>query len=76
MIESYLALPPLLGFIGLLVALGIYVVVNRYPEGSDEVKKIGDQIHLGAMTFMITEYLYFTIFAINISIFHWLFFRR
>ena len=48
MIESYLAIPPLLGFVGLLVALGIYVVVNRFPEGTDEVKKIGDQIHLGA----------------------------
>ena len=64
MIESYLAIPPLLGFIGLLVALGIYVVVNRFPEGSESVKKIGDQIHLGAMTFMKTEYLYLSIFAI------------
>ena len=64
MIESYLAIPPLLGFVGLLIALGIYVVVNRFPEGSDDVKKIGDQIHLGAMTFMRTEYLYLTIFTI------------
>ena len=73
MIESYLALPPLLGFMGLLVALGIYVVVNRYPEGSDEVKKIGDQIHLGAMTFMKTEYLYLTIFAIVVIGLVWIF---
>ena len=64
MIESYLAIPPLLGFVGLLIALGIYVVVNRFPEGSDDVKKIGDQIHHGAMTFMRTEYLYLTIFTI------------
>ena len=64
MIESYLAIPPLLGFIGLLVAFGIYIVVNRFPEGNENVKKIGDQIHLGAMTFMKTEYLYLSIFAI------------
>ena len=58
MLESYLYLPPLLGVLGLLVALGIYVVVTRFPEGDESVKKIGDQIHLGAMTFMKTEYLF------------------
>ena len=73
MIESYLAIPPLLGFVGLLVALGIYVVVNRFPEGSNEVKKIGDQIHLGAMTFMKTEYLYLTIFTIVVIVLVWIF---
>ena len=73
MIESYLAIPPLLGFVGLLVALGIYVVVNRFPEGSNEVKKIGDQIHLGAMTFMKTEYLYLTIFTIVVIVLVWMF---
>ena len=73
MIESYLAIPPLLGFVGLLVALGIYVVVNRFPEGTDEVKKIGDQIHLGAMTFMKTEYLYLTMFTIVVIVLVWMF---
>jgi len=73
MIESFLAIPPLLGFVGLLVALGIYVVVNRFPEGTDEVKKIGDQIHLGAMTFMKTEYLYLTIFTIVVIVLVWMF---
>ena len=73
MIESYLAIPPLLGLVGLLVALGIYVVVNRFPEGSNEVKKIGDQIHLGAMTFMKTEYLYLTIFTIVVIVLVWMF---
>ena len=73
MIESFLAIPPLLGFVGLLVALGIYLVVNRFPEGSDEVKKIGDQIHLGAMTFMKTEYLYLTIFTIVVIALAWIF---
>jgi len=73
MIESYLAIPPLLGLVGLLVAMGIYVVVNRFPEGSNEVKKIGDQIHLGAMTFMKTEYLYLTIFTIVVIVLVWMF---
>ena len=41
MLESYLAIPPLLGVLGLLVALGIYIVVTRFSEGDDNVKKIG-----------------------------------
>ena len=52
-------IPPLLGLIGLLIALGIFRVVLSYPEGNPEVKKIGDMIHSGAMSFMKTEYTYF-----------------
>ena len=51
-------IPPLLGLIGLLIALGIFRVVLSYPEGNPEVKKIGDMIHSGAMSFMKTEYMY------------------
>ena len=72
MTDSYLVIPPILGFVGLLVALGIYLIVNRFPEGNESVKKIGDQIHLGAMTFMKTEYLYLTIFAFVVIILVWL----
>ena len=43
MLESYLAVPPMLGVLGLLVALGIYLVVTRFPEGDEGVKKIGDK---------------------------------
>ena len=38
-------IPPLLGLVGLLIALGIFRVVLSYPEGNPEVKKIGDMIH-------------------------------
>ena len=68
MIESYLAIPPLLGVLGLLVALGIFLVMNSFPEGDEKVKKIGDQIHLGAMTFMKTEYTYLSLFALVVII--------
>ena len=68
MLESYLAIPPLLGVLGLLVALGIYIVVTRFPEGEESVKKIGDQIHLGAMTFMKTEYTYLSIFTLVVIV--------
>jgi K(+)-stimulated pyrophosphate-energized sodium pump len=34
----------------------------KYPDGEDKVKKIGDQIHTGALAFMKTEYKYLLIF--------------
>ena len=49
-------LPPLLGVIGLVVAYILYGMVMKYPEGEDAIKKIGDQIHEGAMVFMKREY--------------------
>ncbi|MBV32136.1 MAG: sodium-translocating pyrophosphatase [Porticoccaceae bacterium] len=55
--------PPLLGVIGMIVALVIYSLIMRYPDGEDKVKKIGDQIHTGALTFMKTEYKYLMIFV-------------
>jgi len=64
MIESYLSIPPILGGLGLLCALGIYIIVSRYPVGGDKVKKIGDQIHLGAMAFMRREYTYLAGFVV------------
>ena len=71
MSESFLLIPILVGVAGLCVALAIYLVVTKFPEGDAEVKKIGDQIHLGAMTFMKTEYTYLTIFALVLIVLVW-----
>ena len=42
----------------MLAAVVIYSLVMRYSEGEAQVKKIGDQIHKGALAFMKTEYQY------------------
>jgi len=55
-------LPPLLGLFGMLAAFVVYGLVMKYPDGEDKVKKIGDQIHTGALAFMKTEYKYLLIF--------------
>ncbi len=55
MLEN-LALPPILGLVGLIFAFIIYMLVKKYPEGEADIKKIADQIHLGAMVFMKREY--------------------
>ena len=60
-------IPPLLGLVGLLIALGIFRVVLSYPEGNPEVKKIGDMIHSGAMSFMKTEYMYLVVFVLILA---------
>ena len=60
---SMLIIPPLFGTAGLLAALFIYLIVLKYDGGIDKVKKIADQIHLGAMVFMRREYSYLFIFV-------------
>jgi len=48
--------PPILGVLGLAIAFLIYHIMTRHDHGDGVVKKIGDQIHLGAMVFMHREY--------------------
>jgi len=62
MIESEM-IPPLLGVVGLIAAFVIYGIVKSYDEGSDELKKIADQIHIGAMVFMRREYTMLALFS-------------
>ena len=56
-------LPPVLGLVGLACAFVVYALVKRYAEGEDNVRKIADQIHSGAMVFMRREYLMLALFA-------------
>ena len=54
---------PALGVLGLIAAFVVFSLVMRYSDGTDQVKKIGDEIHKGAMKFMKTEYTYLLIFV-------------
>ena len=65
-------LPPLLGLLGLVAAFVVYLLVMKYPDGEDKVKKIGDQIHTGALAFMKTEYKYLLIFISVLVVLVWL----
>ena len=64
-----LLLPPLLGAFGMIAAFAIYRLVMRYPDGVADVKKIGDQIHTGALAFMKTEYKYLLVFVAVLVVF-------
>ncbi len=56
-------LPPLLGVLGMVVAVIIYGLVKRYDEGEPAIKKIADAIHEGAMVFMRREYSMLALFG-------------
>ena len=57
-------LPIILGLLGLLSAYIVYLNVQKNSEGTGKVKEIGDQIHLGAMVFMASEYKRLGIFCL------------
>ena len=65
-------LPPVLGAVGMLTALFVYMLVMKYPDGEDKVKKIGDQIHAGALAFMKTEYKYLFVFIVVLVALIWM----
>ena len=44
--------------------MGSYIKVKSSPEGSGKVKEIGDEIHLGAMVFMASEYKRLAVFCL------------
>ena len=66
-----LIIPPALGILGMVMAFIVYKLVMKYPDGEDNVKKIGDQIHAGALAFMKTEYKYLSIFIAVIVLLAW-----
>ena len=65
-------IPPMLGIVGLIAAFVVYLLVMQYPDGEKKVKKIGDQIHSGALAFMKTEYKYLLIFIVILVGLVWL----
>lgn len=65
-------LPPMVGIAGLVCAFFLFILVMRHPEGEDKIKKIADQIHLGAMVFMKREYKMLAIFLLVLTIITWL----
>ena len=57
-------LPISLGIAGLIAAFLVYARILQTPAGEGRVKEIADEIHLGAMVFMASEYKRLGIFCI------------
>ncbi len=56
MVQYLTAITPILGFIGLIVAMLIYKYVLSFPGGEGKLEHIASLIHNGALTFMKREY--------------------
>ena len=57
-------LPIAFGALGMLAALLVYANILKTPSGDGRVKEIADEIHLGAMVFMASEYKRLGVFCI------------
>ena len=61
-------IPPILGAVGLIAAVIIYLIVRSYDAGTEALVKIADAIHEGAMVFMRREYSMLSMFALVLLI--------
>ena len=57
-------LPIAFGALGMVAAFMIYANIVKTPSGEGRVKEIADEIHLGAMVFMASEYKRLAIFCL------------
>jgi K(+)-stimulated pyrophosphate-energized sodium pump len=57
-------LPIAFGVFGLVAAFMIYANILKTPSGEGRVKEIADEIHLGAMVFMASEYKRLAVFCL------------
>ena len=55
------------GVLGLGAALLTYLYVAKQPVGTDKMRDIGEEIHLGAMTFLKAEYSKLAIFVVIVT---------
>ena len=62
--SSTAILPIAFGGLGMVAALLIYANILKTPSGDGRVKEIADEIHLGAMVFMASEYKRLGVFCI------------
>lgn len=60
-------LAPVAGVVGLLAAFVTYLVVVKQSTGTDKMRAIADEIHLGAMTFLKAEYSKILIFVVLVG---------
>ena len=64
----------IIGILGLCIALFIYFLIKRYPQGTMLMQEIAESIHSGAMVFLRREYSYISLFIVVMFLTLWRFF--
>ena len=64
---------PALGVLGLIIVVFIYQWISKQDGGSGDVKKIGEQIHIGAIVFMKREYQMLSMFSLVLLVLLYIF---
>ena len=58
---------PAAGAVGLLFALGTYIKLLKQSAGTEKMIAIGEEIHLGAMSFLKAEYKLLSVFVVVVA---------
>jgi len=59
---------PILGVVGLVIAVLIYRFIVSQPAGNEKMQEIADAIHAGAMAFLKREYKVLAIFMVVVFV--------
>lgn len=64
----------ILGFLGLGIAVVIYILIKQQPSGTARMNEIADAIHSGAMVFLKREYSFISFFVVVVFFVLWFLF--
>ena len=70
-LTTWAGLSPVLGLLGLVVALVLYLYVKKQPSGTPAMREIADQIYEGSMAFLRREYSVLAVFLAIVSLLLW-----
>jgi len=59
---------PILGAVGFVIAIVMYIMVKAQPVGNEKMREISDDIHAGAMAFLGREYRVLSIFIVVVFV--------
>ncbi|MFQ5877003.1 MAG: sodium-translocating pyrophosphatase [Acidobacteriota bacterium] len=66
--DALVRLAPVVGSLGLIAALALFLWIRRLPAGSDRMREIAASIHQGAMAFMRREYSILVLFVAGVAL--------
>ena len=69
--DPYLISPIVIGFVGLLIAVGLYIRVKKQPAGNETMNRIAGYIREGSMAFLMREYKVLAVYGLVVACLLW-----